>query len=127
MKSAAGCDQLALKAFEVAAVGVLSVLISGCAGSTRFEISNMFFGESIELKRDGTFEYDSSSDEIGNECTAQGLWQKERRDGINYVVLDVRSFTRGGPQECRRVTEHRYWIISHGGIMSVNLDVIPRK
>ena len=105
-------------------------LISGCAGNMTFSSSNLFGGESLELRRDGTFEYSSSSDVIGDECTAQGSWRREEStNSIQYVVLDVekRNQAEDGTDKCTRVTEHRYWLISHGGILSVNDRLIPRK
>lgn len=105
--------------------GLLGCAVSGCAADMSFARSNMFFGESLELRRDGTFQYSSSSDEIGMECNAAGDWRKLRRDGIQYIVLEVKKLNRA--ENCRSVTGSAFWLISHGGIMNVSGAVIPRR
>ena len=83
---------------------------------------------SFDLRGDGTFSFASSPDEIGNECFANGDWKKHRSDGVEYVAIEIKNYTKGGPAICEGVglRQHGVWLVSHGGIVSVNGPHIKR-
>lgn len=88
----------------------------------------MFAGEDLKLRRDGTFTYMSSTDLIGDECEARGTWQRESRNKVDYLVLDVQEVNPRGQwgSNCGVVTQHRYWAVTHEGVVSDAGYVIPR-
>jgi hypothetical protein len=100
----------------------LASIVAGCSSNRSFSESNMFASVSLDLRRDGSFAFASTSDEIGNECLAEGDWKKHRSDGVEYVALEIRKYTKGGPENCESLglKQHGLWFVSHSGIVSVS-------
>ena len=110
-------------------VGCCIGFISGCSGNRLFQNDHIFASESLELRRDGTFEYSSVSDEIGSECLAQGKWRNERRSEATYVVLEADNYRNGHPDNCERIGFKRYglWLVADDGIVQVSGELIRRR
>jgi hypothetical protein len=100
---------------------------SGCTGSLTFYDSHILGGESLELRRNGTFQYESSPDEIGTECNVQGSWRREPRGNLRYIVLEVPELDAAMARNCRHITAPPYWLILRGEFISVGGYSIPRK
>jgi hypothetical protein len=107
----------------------LAGIVAGCSTDRSFSESNMFASVSLDVRRDGTFAFASSSDEIGSECFAQGDWKRHRSDGVEYVALEIKNYTKGAPENCELagLRQHGLWLVSHGGIVSVNGPHIKRE
>jgi hypothetical protein len=62
-------------------------LLAACGTAGHYEFSTIFFGESLELRRDHTFSYSCGSDEIGNEYYATGTWAAKSPKSIVTTVV----------------------------------------
>ena len=118
-----------MKVVEWVVAMCLISMSSGCSSSRYFANSNMFAWESLDLKRNGTFLYSSGSDEIGNECIAQGAWRNHKIDGVKYVALEINRYTNAMPENCEQIgfKQHGLWLVTHGGIVRVSGSLIKGK
>ena len=84
-------------------------------------ISELFvWGESIELKRDFTFTYDSMNDDFSEECTIHGVWTADDEQP-NVVVLQVKSVIQGDYSEsCDDKPHHKTWIVRSNSLVSAS-------
>jgi hypothetical protein len=102
-------------------------LVSGCVSGGHFSNSYTLGGISLDLRRDGTFDYVVAFDELGTECLASGVWRNERRvGGVRHVVLEVKSYANHKPENCENVGPYSEWLVAHGGIVRVDGEVIKR-
>lgn len=108
----------------MALVASISVL-SGCAAASPYGVygqGHVFWGESIELKRDFTFIYGSVNDDFSEECTVEGTWTADK-DRPHVVVLRVSSVTQGDYSEsCDDKPLHKTWIIRSGRLISASKE-----
>jgi hypothetical protein len=90
---------------------LMLVCTSACSAVGKYEYSNVVFGESIEIRRDGTFTYSCASDEPGSDHTAEGSWSV---DDSNMLVTIVESSVGPG-SACLRFTR---WEVTLKGLIS---------
>ena len=96
--------------------------LAGCSTAGHYEFSTIFFGESLELRRDHTFSYSCGSDEIGNEYDATGTWLSE---SPKRVVTSVVSGT-GPATSC--LAPVQVWNLSPQGITAeLQGNLLKRK
>lgn len=103
---------------------VVSILVlAGCSTPSPYGVysrGHAFWGESIEVNQDGTFEYGSASDDFSEHCTVHGSWALDDKDK-NVVVLTVEETIKGDYSEsCDDKPHHKKWRVRSSGLVSAS-------
>ncbi len=92
-----------MKKLHVTIILLAVACLSACGTVGTYELSNMFVGKTLVLRRDHTFQFSYSPDTIGDEFVAKGTWSK---DGAT-IVTSVTAFEGPGEPFLKQVTRWR--------------------
>jgi hypothetical protein len=116
----AGVRALLVRLLKIMLPLVVAPLTSGCEHTMFFQFDTIVAGKSLELRNDHTFAYKSWADTIGDDCSAQGVWER-----INAKALSLQVLTTQGPQGCGESELSGQWVILRNEIVQVS-EAIPR-
>jgi hypothetical protein len=111
----------------VAPLILVTLLCLGCTATRTYSESNFGGSASLTLRRDGSFEYHSVPHTIGDDCIAQGQWQRQRMDGIRYIVLRIHSEAGEGQGSCEQFHRSVLWLEYHGGVIHATGEFLPNQ